>query len=251
MRQKPIQTGFLKGGGDISWYTVTEKCFGGSGQACMAVSRGNQVSCSGSLLPSFLSQLIPSMCQLHSRLLRLIFSPVIKEDDCWQPQLHPSLAPRLRQKAAPADESLQDSDWLSLGHVHIPEPITATRASLHQCLAPWRGRVQGTTVWYLPDHTVCERDGSPKERAVCTQTISDHHGYSSCLLLLDIKEAHLGPINSLGAKILGPQGSIWQCFQCSWALGILPEDAKSSEACGITKWVSDDKPPRLRLIVAL
>ena len=68
----------------------------------MAVSRGNQVSWWGSLLPS-LSWLMSSVCWLHSLLLKLIFTPVVKEDDCWQPQCQTFLVPRLRQKAEPAD----------------------------------------------------------------------------------------------------------------------------------------------------
>lgn len=68
-------------------------------------------------------------------------TPVVKEDDCWQPQRETSLAPRLRQKADPVDASLQDSDWLSLSHVYIPEPITATRTSLGQLIPLWSGRV--------------------------------------------------------------------------------------------------------------
>lgn len=40
----------------------------------------------------------------------LYFHPLVKEDGCWQPWLHISLVPRLRQKAAPVDKSLQASD---------------------------------------------------------------------------------------------------------------------------------------------
>lgn len=117
----------------------------------------------------------------------------------------------------------------------------------------WSGKVQGTTLLHVLDHTVCEGDGCPKERAVCAQTISDVHGSSSCLLLLGPEEVHIGPINSFGTKLLGLQGSIWQCCWCSQALGILPQDAKrsSSETCGVPKWVSDNKSPRLKLILPL
>lgn len=66
-----------------------------------------------------------------------------------------------------------------------------------QSLAPWSGRIQGTILWHLLDHMRWERASSPKRRAVCAQTISDHHGYLSCILKLDTEEAHIGPINSL------------------------------------------------------
>ena len=88
---------------------------------------------------TLLSQLMSSVCWLHSLPLRLIFTAGVKKDDSWQPQRQTSLAPRLRQKADPAAASLQDSDWLSLSHVYIPEPITAMRTSLGQLL-PLRSR---------------------------------------------------------------------------------------------------------------
>lgn len=89
-----------------------------------------------------------------------------------------------------------------------------------------------------------ERDGSFKGRALCTQTIFDHHGYSSYIFMSDIDEAHIVPINSFSAKMWGLQGSIWSCFQCSWALGVLPQDVKSSEDVGLLNGFSDSKAPR-------
>lgn len=127
----------------MSWRVVTGKCFGGPEQVLLHPQESKSLDKS-SLLPSFFSQLIPSVCWLHLLLLRFIFFPAIKYHDCWQPQLHISQAPRLRQKAAPADKSLQDSDWPSLGHVQIPEPITAESSSMewedpgHHIMAPPR-----------------------------------------------------------------------------------------------------------------
>lgn len=124
-------------------------------------------------------------------------------------------------------------------YVRIPEPLALVRVYPHG--------VGG----YLLDYMVFERDGSPKGRAVCTQTILDHHEYSSYIFMSDIDEAHIVPINSFSAKMRGLQGSIWSCFQCSWALGILPQDVKSSEDVALLNRFSDSKPPRWQLMSLL
>lgn len=67
--------------------------------------------------------------------------PVVKEDDCWQPQRQKPPWHKTQAKADPVDASFQDSDWLSLSHVCIPEPITAARTSLGQLIPLWSGRV--------------------------------------------------------------------------------------------------------------
>lgn len=75
-----------------------------------------------------------SVCWLHSLLLRLIFTPVVKKMTPSSLSLKPPCTKTQAKKADPAAASLQDSDWLSLSHVYIPEPITATRTSLGQLL---------------------------------------------------------------------------------------------------------------------
>ena len=128
--------------------------------------------------------------------------------------------------------------------VPLPSPVGESRAP--HCGTSW-------TTWCVKG--IATPPPPPPPRKGCVHTISNRNIPAFILPVIvghwrgtfrDIEEAHFG-----SAKILGLQESIWQCFQCSWALGILPEDAKSSEACGITKWVSDNKLPRLRLIVAL
>lgn len=98
----------------------------------------------------------------------------------------------------------------------------------------WQG--PGTILWYFLDHEVCQSDGSPQRKGCVHKTIFNHHEYSSRVLCGTLKR-HMWLRNSFGAKMLGLQGSIWQYFQCAWTLGNLPQDAKSSETCGITKWI--------------
>lgn len=135
----------------MSGYIITGKCFVGEVKSGMARLEEIKSLNKGSLILLLVSA--DSLCVLapFTPAETELFFPVVQEDDSWQPQPHTSLAPRLRQKAASieADESLQDSDWLSVGHVHVPEP---TRATVGQCLP--------SVEWEGPGYHIAARPGS-------------------------------------------------------------------------------------------
>lgn len=180
----------------MSHYTITKKCL--EVRADMAVSGGNQVSWWGSLLPS-LSRLMSSVCWLHSLLLKLIFTPVVKEDDCWQPQHQTSLAPRLRQKADPVDPCKILIGWAWVMCTSLNQSLQPGLAwvsfylyGVGESRAPHCGT--SWTTWCVKGIV------PPKERAVCTQyltTVGVHLAYDCW---------------TLKRNILGHwRGTFWEC----------------------------------------
>lgn len=163
---------------------VTGKCSGVPGQAWLCPAEIGSLD-KGSLSPVFSSQPMPSVCWCHSLLLSLTVSPVVKQGDCRKPQLHIPLDRDSGKKQPQQTRPCKDSDQPSLGPGHVSKPITGTRASPSQSLLQRSKRAGHHTVAPTGPH-VCERAGSPKGRAVCTPTVSDHHAYSSCILVLDI-----------------------------------------------------------------
>lgn len=216
------------------------ECFRGSGQARLHLRKSKVLvesvspSCSQLTLPVFL---------LHSLLLRFIFSPLVKEDDCWQPRLQSQPCTKTQakrfQQTSPC-KTLTGWAWA----MHASWTYHCSRVAWVRVYAR---RVGGSTAPFCgTSWTWCMTMMIPPKEGLCEHkqypTITGIH--LICVLMSDTDRAHIVLINSFDAKMLGLPGSIWRCFHALGLLASCHKMLRIQKHVGLLNGFSDSKPPR-------